>query len=158
MDPADAVADIPGRQVESIGLYAAVAGKFPKNPVAPQALYRAACGAMTQSDFAAAFRYTDAFLAAYPSDKLVADVRYVAAESRLQLGKCDEAEKLYAELLQKYPQHPDAESWRVRQGTALSLQKKYAAVVALLQPLVGQIRNTEARPRPSSSLAAARPR
>ena len=64
-------------------------------------------------------------LTAYPTHELVPDVRYVAAESRLLLGKFDEAEKLYAELLQKYPQHPDAESWRVRQGTALSLQKKY---------------------------------
>ena len=73
------------------------------------------------------------------------DVRYVAAESRLQLGKYDEAEKLYAELLQKYPQHPDAESWKVRQGTALHLQKKYAEVVALLQPLAGQIKNADAR-------------
>ena len=48
-------------------------------------------------------------------------------------------------LLQKYPQHADAESWKVRQGTALHLQKKYPEVVALLQPLVAQIKNADAR-------------
>ena len=145
MDRADAVAAIPARRAESVALYAAVAGKFPKDPVAPQALYLAGYGAMTQGDFAGTLQYTDAFLAAYPTHELVPDVRYVAAESRLQLGKYDEAEKLYAELLQKYPQHADAESWKVRQGTALHLQKKYAEVVALLQPLAGQIKNADAR-------------
>jgi TolA-binding protein len=145
MDRADAVAAIPARRAESIALYGAVAGKFPKDAVAPQALYLAGYGAMTQGDFAGTVQYTDAFLAAYPSHELVPDVRYVAAESRLQLGKFNEAEKLYAELLQKYPQHPDAESWRVRQGTALSLQKKFPEVVALLQPLAGGLKNAEAR-------------
>ncbi len=145
MDRADAVAAIPARRAESVALYGAIAGKFPKDPVAPQALYLAAYGAMTQGDFAGTRQYTDAFLAAYPAHELVPDVRYVAAESRLQLGKYDEAERLYAELLQKYPQHPDAESWRVRQGTALHLQKKYPEVVALLQPLAGQIKAADAR-------------
>ncbi len=145
MDRADASAAIPARRAESVALYAAVANKFPKDPVAPQALYLAGYGAMTQGDFAGTLQYTDAFLAAYPTHELVPDVRYVAAESRLQLGKFEEAEKLYAELLEKYPQHPDAESWKVRQGTALHLQKKYPEVVALLQSSVGQIKNADAR-------------
>jgi TolA-binding protein len=145
MDRADAVAAIPARRAESVALYAAIAYKFPKDPVAPQALYLAAYGAMTQGDFAATLQYADAFLAAYRTHELVPDVRYVAAESRLQVGKYEEAERLYAELLQKYPQHPDAESWKVRQGTAIHLQKKYAEVVALLQPLVGQMKSADAR-------------
>ena len=145
MDRADAMAAIPARRAESVALYEAVAGKFPKDPVAPQALYLAGYGAMSQGDFAGALKHTDAFLAAYPTHELVPDVGYVAAESRLQLGKYDEAERLYAELLQKYPQHPDAENWKVRRGTALHLQKKYAEVVALLQPLIGQIKNVDAR-------------
>ncbi|MGA2254069.1 MAG: tetratricopeptide repeat protein [Thermoguttaceae bacterium] len=145
MDRADAAAAIPARRAESVALYASVANKFPKDPSAPQALYWAGYWAMTQGDYAGTVQYTDAFLAAYPTHELVPDIRYVAAESRLQLGKFDEAEKLYAELLQKYPQHPDAESWRVRQGTALNLQKKYPEVVALLQPVAGQIKNRDAR-------------
>src|SRR5208282_3078965 len=116
MDRADAVAAIPARHAESIALYGAVANKFPKDPLAPQALYLAGYGALTQGDYAGTLPYTDAFLAAYPTHELVPDVRYVAAESRLQLGKYDEAEKLYAELLHKYPHRPDAESWQVRQA------------------------------------------
>ena len=96
-----------------------------------------------QGDYKPTLQYADAFLAAYPKHELVPYVRYIAAESRLQLGKYDEAEKLYAELLKDYPKHADAESWRVRQGTALELQKKYADVVTLLQPVAGQIKDAE---------------
>ena len=145
MDRADAAAAIPARRAESVALYAAIADKFPKDPLAPQALYLAAYEAMIQGNFAGTLQYADAFLTAFPAHKLVPNVRYVAAESRLQLGKYDEAEKLYAELLEKYPQHADAESWKVRQGTALYLQKKYPEVIALLQPLVAGIKNANAR-------------
>ncbi len=145
MDRADAAAAIPARRAESIGFYAEVASKHPKSSVAPQALYLAGYGALTHGDYPATLQYADAFLANYPKHELEPDVRYIAAESRLQLGKYDEAEKLYADLLRDYPKHADAESWRVRQGTALELQKKYAEVVALLQPIAGQIKNAEAR-------------
>ncbi len=143
MDRADAIAAIPARRAESVALYAAVATKFPKHPAAPQAMYLAAYGAMTQGDFPATLRYADAFLAAYPKHELLPDVLYVSAESRLQLGKYDEAEKLYAELLQKYPKHADADAWLVRQGTSLQMQKKYADVVAVLQPVVGRLHNAD---------------
>jgi TolA-binding protein len=145
MDRAEAAAAIPARRNEVLALYIGIVNKFPKDPAAPQALYWACYWAMNQGNFAAALQYTDSFLASYPDHEWVPDVRYVSAESRLQLGKYDEAEKLYAELLKKYPQHADAESWKVRQGTALNLQKKYAEVVALLQPLVGQLKSADAR-------------
>ncbi len=150
MDRADAAAALGNQgngalRAESIGFYADVANKYPKSSVAPQALYLAGYGALTKGDYPATLQYADAFLANYPKHELEPDVRYIAAESRLQLGKYDEAEKLYAELLRDYPKHTDAESWRVRQGTALVLQKKYAAVVTLLQLVSGQIKNPEAR-------------
>ncbi len=145
MDRADAAAAIPARRAESVSLYAELANKYPKSAVAAQALYLAAYGALSRGDYAAAQQYTDAFLSAYPKHELLPDVRFVSAESRLLLGKYDEAEKLYAELLEKYPRHADADSWRVRQGTALELQKKYADVVALLQPVAAEIKNADVR-------------
>ena len=144
MDQADAIADIPARRGESVALYAAIATKYPKETVAPQALYLAGYGALAQGDYAAAQRYADTFLAAYPAHELVPDVTYVTAESRLQLGRFAEAEKLYAQLLEKSPKHADADFWRVRQGTSLHLQKKHAEAIALLQPLVGKLRNQDA--------------
>jgi cellulose synthase operon protein C len=145
MDKADAAAAIPARKADSPAMYAAVAGKFPKDPVAPQALYLAAYGSMTQGNFAGALRYADSFLSAYSDHALVPDVCFVAAESRLQLGNYDDAGKLYADLLEKHPEHRDADAWRVRRGIALRLQKKYPEVVALLQPLAGQLKSAEAR-------------
>ncbi len=59
-----------------------------------------------------------------PSHELAADVSYITAESQLQLGQFAEAEKLLAQLVEKYPGHADAEAWRVRRGLALQLQKK----------------------------------
>jgi len=145
MDRADAVAAIPARRKESVAFYAAVADKFPKDPHAPQALYWAAYWAMTQGDYAGTLRYADAFLDAYPTHELAPDVRCVAAESQLQLGKYDEAEKLYAELSAKYPQHPDAESWKVRQAETLLLlgqayyrQKNADKAVETLRKLVAR--------------------
>lgn len=144
MDQADAISDIPARHGEAVALYAALAEKYPKDPVAPQALYLAGYGALAQGDYAAALKYADAFLAAYPNHELVPDVTYVSAESQLQLGRFAEAEKLYARLLEKNPKHADVDFWKVRQGTSLHLQKKYSEAIALLQPLVAQLHNRDA--------------
>jgi cellulose synthase operon protein C len=145
MDRADAAAAIPTRRAESAALYAAVAEKYPKDPLAPQALYWASYGSLTEGNYAGAAKYAETFLSDYPKHELAADVRYVAAESRLQLKRYAEAEKLYAELLHEYPRRPEADNWKVRLGTALFMQKKYPEVVAQLQPLAGQIKNADAR-------------
>jgi TolA-binding protein len=145
VDQADAIADIPERHAEAMALYAAVAARYPQDAVAPQALYLAGYGALAQGDFAAALRYADAFLAAYPKHELLPDVLFVSAESRLQLGRYPEAEQLYGQLLASHPQHADAELWKVRRGTALHLQKKDKEAIALLEPLVAQLHNPDAR-------------
>ena len=82
---------------------------------------------------------------------------YIAAESHLQSSQFAEAEKLFAELLQKYPHHADAEAWKVRCGLSLYLQKKYAETVALLQPILAELRTGRMPwPRPIICWAAAR--
>ncbi len=143
MDQADAIYEIPQRRGEAVGLYAALAAKHPADPIAPQALYMAAFAAMNQRDYPTATKQAQAFAKAYPKHELSIGVKHVAAESKLLGGQFAMAEKLYDELLAAASDDSDAEIWKVHRGTALHLQKKYAAAIAALQPVVGEIKNPE---------------
>ncbi len=140
MDRADAVYEIPKRRGESAAMYAAVAAKYPKESIGPQALYMAGFAALGSGDYQASLKYANEFLAKHADDSLAADVTYVAAESDLQLNQPAEAEKLYATLLEKYPDHADAEVWKVRRALALYLQKKYQETIAALEPVLADVR------------------
>ena len=139
MDQADAVYEIPDRRAESVALYASLAGKYPKDALAPQALYMAGFAALGRGDYQAALAHAAAFLSKYPDSELAADVTYVAAESSLQLNQYADAEKRYAELLAKYPKAADAPTWKVRRGLALQLQKKYQETIAALAPALEEL-------------------
>ena len=144
MDQADAVYEIPQRRGEAVALYAALAAKYPQDALAPQALYMAGFAALSQGDYATAIRQAEAFLAAYPSSDLAADVGYVAAESHLQANQFAEAEKGFAALVQKYPNHADVETWKVRRGSLLFLQKKHTEAIAMLQPMLAELHAPDA--------------
>jgi TolA-binding protein len=145
LDRADAVAEIPARRGEAAALYAALAKNYPKDPLAPQALYMAGYLALAQGDFAAAQARADEFLAAYAAHELAPDATYIAAEARLQRGQAGEADVLYAQLLEKYPRHADAETWKVRRGTALHLAKKPKEAVAWLRSVTAQLTRADAQ-------------
>ena len=139
MDQADAINEIPDRRAESVALYAALAQKYPSDPLAPQALYMAAFAAMNGADYSTALTHADAFLAAHADHELAAGTMHVKAESSLLSGKVAEAETLYGDLLKKYPNDQDAEIWKVHRGTALYLQKKYQETIDALSPVMDQI-------------------
>ncbi len=144
MDRADAVYEVPGRRGESVALYAAIATQYPKASMAPEALYLAGFTALGQGDYPTALRHAAAYLAAYPHGTWVAEATYVEAESRLQLGQFAQAEKCFGELLQKYPAGADAETWQVRRGLSLYLQKKYAETTGWLQPKLAKLHAPDA--------------
>ncbi|MBN2291728.1 MAG: tetratricopeptide repeat protein [Pirellulales bacterium] len=144
MDRADALYEIPKRRGEAIAAYEMIARKYPQDAVAPSALYMAAFTALEAGDYQKATVAATDFLKKFPKDKLRPDVLSIAAESNLQLGKLDQAEKFYGELLDKYPKSPDAQSWKVRQGLAVFLQKKFARAVELLQPRLAEIKDPAA--------------
>ncbi len=144
MDQADAMYEIAKRRGESIALFAAVAAKYPKEPICPQALYMAGFAALGTGDYQTALKYANEFLTKHAGDKLAADVMYVAAESDLQLNQPAEAEKLFGQLLEKYPDHADAETWKVRRALALHLEKKYQETIAAIEPVLADIRTPDA--------------
>ncbi len=144
MDQADAAYETADRRGESIGLYAAIAGKYPEDPAAPQALYMAAFAALGQADYPAAREYAGAFLEKHPGDDLAADVCHVAAESALQLKQPAEAQQFFARALERNPNHPDAELWKVRRGLALYLQRQFQETIDSLTPVLEELKSPAA--------------
>ena len=143
MDRADALYELPDRRKESVAVYAAVAEKHPEAADAPQAGYMAAFAALNVGQFDDARKYAVAFLKNRGDHELAADVKAIAAEAALQLKDYAAAEKRFAELVEKHASHADTETWKVRLGLTLFLQKKYKETVVALAPVVKQLRNPE---------------
>ncbi len=114
LDQAEALYGQEGKRKDAAAGYIAVAQKFPQHAVAPQALYLAGFTLLGVGDNAGALVQAEAFLKAYPSDALTPEVKFVAAEADLQLGKYPEAEKLFDDLLAGQAGHADADQWKVR--------------------------------------------
>jgi TolA-binding protein len=145
LDQADALYELPGRRGEAAGRYAAVMAKYPKESIAAQAGYMAGVAALDQRDYRHALEYAEDFLAKFAGNDLVPDAKYVAAESSLQLGNAAEAARRFAELVQGWPQHAEADAWQVRRGLALYLSKDYRGAIAALKPIEPKLSSPDLR-------------
>jgi len=145
LDRADAAYEIPARRADAIGLYAEVAAQHPKAPEAPDALYMAAFTALGEQQHSAALKHAAAFLEKHAGGELAPDVRYVAAEAHLQQKQFTDAATMFGQLVEDFPAHADSETWRVRQGLALHLQKKYQETIDALTPAVDQLQTPAAK-------------
>lgn len=145
MDQADAVYELPERRAEASRLYAAVAAKYPQDPIAPQALYLAAFTALETGDAQTAARHAQQFLKAYGQHALQPDVAAIAAEASLQTDAFAQAESLYATLIRDHPDHANAKRWKVRRAAALFGQKRFADTLAALEPLVDSLESADAK-------------
>jgi len=143
MDQADALYELPKSRPEAVSLYLKIAADHPRHEMAAQALYNAAFGALELGKYDDALKHAASFLKTHPEHRLTPDVQYVAAECHLQLGKHAEAQQRYADLAQSAADHPDRETWQVRQGLAIYLQKKYGDAIAALEPVVTQLKNRD---------------
>lgn len=143
MDQADAYYDLPEGRAKALPLYLAVAKDHAEHELAPQALYKAAFAALELKQFKQAKQHVQAFLQAFPAHRLVADVRYVGAESDLQLGRHEQAETAYRSLLEEYSEHPELVYWTIRLASTLYLQRKYAEVISVLEPLIQRLEEPE---------------
>jgi TolA-binding protein len=143
LDQADALYELPGRRGDAAARYAAVAEKYPRASIAPQAAYLASVTALAERDYAHAFQYAQSFLQRYPGNAFTPDVTHVAAESQLQLGKPAEAATLFGRLLQGWATHADAAMWRVRCGLALYMARDYRGAIDTLEPSVAKLSTPE---------------
>jgi TolA-binding protein len=143
LDKADALYELPDKRGEATALFAAVAKEYPQHAVAPQALYMAAFTALGAGQFQPALDSANAFLKSYAADALAPDVLFVSAEANMRLGKVPEAEAVYRQLIEKYPNHAETDAWKLRLGLTQFSQKKYAETIASLTPLVATFKKPE---------------
>jgi TolA-binding protein len=143
LDQADALYEQPAKRAESLPLYVSIGEEHSDSELAPTALYNAAFTALALKQYDNALKYTNAFLVKHPKHELAVDVKYVAAESNLQLGKHAEAEKGYREVTADGVKHNDLDLWRVRLGLSLYLQKKHQEVIDTLTPIASTLKNAD---------------
>ncbi|MBN1590657.1 MAG: tetratricopeptide repeat protein [Pirellulales bacterium] len=144
LDLADATYEIPKLRPISVSLYADVVKKFPEDPVADSALYMAAFAALQQNDFKTAVAHAEQFFETYSASELLPDVVAIAAESDLQLNRLDEAQRRYQDLVDRYPNHPEVPSWRLRRGLILHMQNEYAQAIGALRPIINRLHDKTA--------------
>lgn len=143
MDQADALYETSDSRAQALDLYLQIATEHAQHELAPQAMYNAAFAALELGTHDDGLKHAATFLEAYPEDRLLPDVKYVAAECQLQKKQYEGAEKAYAELTDAYQQHPEIEVWRVRFALAIYLQKKYPLVIETLSPVVSDIKGAD---------------
>ncbi|MGE0761254.1 MAG: tol-pal system YbgF family protein, partial [Pirellulaceae bacterium] len=140
MDLGDALYELPEWRADSIDRYLAIVQQYPQHELAPQALYNAAFAAMEIRRFDDAIQHARTFVEKFPRDRLLPDAQFVAAESLLLAGQLPDAEAAYRKLLDQHGSHADANAWRIRLALACYMQKKYADVLAMLAPVLSQLK------------------
>lgn len=143
MDKADALYEAPATREQAYNEFLAIATDHPDHSLAPQALYNAQFAALELKKYQDGIQQAEQFLAKYPEADLVPDVRYVQAECNLQLKQYDKAEAIYRDLVESDVQHPEREQWQMRLALSLFLQKKYAEVVAVMEPAVSELKKAD---------------
>lgn len=143
VDRADGLYENAATKGDAMAAYAKAATDNPQHEAAPRALYNAAFTALELKKFEDGVKYADVFVKTYDKDALLPDVKYVAAESNLQLKKYPEAEAGFRDLATNFAQHAEIDTWRVRLGLVLYLQKKYDEVVNAMKPLLEAIKAPE---------------
>lgn len=154
MDHADALYETPDQRAAALAKYVEVATAHADHEVAPQALYNAAFAAMELQQYDEGLKHAAAFVAKYPDDRFFADTKYVEADCQLKLGKLAEAEAGYRELVSKHANHVEIDTWRVRLGLSLYMQKKYPDAVGALQPLVASLKRPDQKAEASFLIGA----
>ena len=143
MDQADAAYALNNRRQESKTLYLKIADTYPDHRLAATSLYNAAFAAMKSDNFTNAIELSNRFRKRYSDSDYLPDMLEVEADSLLLSEKPAAAEATFGELIAKFPKHPKAQQWQMRQGLALYLQKKYDATINKLNPIIAALQNPE---------------
>ena len=112
---------------------------------APEALYRAANGALQQGDYTGAQKHCESYLAnqTFLKHNLVPSVMLTGAESYLRAEAADpaKAEALYRRLVKEFPQHEDVPRAQLGIGACLYAAKKYDPAIAHLNQVAGAVKD-----------------
>ena len=134
MDLAEVLSMDPSRVEQSLGMFEKIYRDSPEDALAPRALYNAAFSAMQIEQPRKALALALEFITKFPSDPLDPDVRFVAAESQLQLGQAEDAAETYRKLLSSSgPDNFQRPLWVLRGAACCNAAKQHEQALALLQ-------------------------
>lgn len=140
LDQADGMYALPDRREEALAKYLQLENEHGDTALASQALYNAAFTALELGKYDDGLKHAAAFIGKYPKDRFLPDTQYVSADCNLKLAKYEEAETGYRDLLANHQGHVEYDTWRVRLGLVLYLQKKYEDAIAALQGTVKELK------------------
>jgi TolA-binding protein len=141
LDRADALYAQAERRAEAVEAYLEIAAQNADHALTPQALYNAAFGLWEIEKYTEGLQQAQQFVGKFPQHALVADVRHIAAECELKLGRPAEAEAAFRGLIASHAEAKQVPLWRIRLGLTLYLQKKYAEAVTELQALLPSLQD-----------------
>ena len=148
LDRADAFFEIPERKQQSIGMYEKLYDDNQNHPLAAQSLYNAAYGAMMMKDYENGLRIAKKFLSKYTRGRLLPDVKNIAGECALQLGKNEEAEKFFADLAKTDDANANGgnlASWQIRQGLTKYVKEDYNGAIQHLEGVYPKLDTNDAK-------------
>lgn len=149
MDLAEATMLVGGKTEEAMTLFRDLFTQSPDSPEASRALYNAAFAALQLGKFQDSAQWAAEFVAKFPQDSLLPDVRSIVAESKLMTGSSAAAADDYLKLVndpisKEKIQRP---LWVMRAATALSLSGKGDQATELLDknlPAFSPVQQAEA--------------
>ena len=139
MDRADAAYASSARCADSRDLYLEITEKYPQQDLAELALYNAAYAAMETGKFDDAISLAARFEKDFAGGSYLPDVLEVKGDSLLLKEDASAAEKVFADLVDKFDGHPKSAHWRLRRGLASYLQKNYKETISQLDPLIATL-------------------
>jgi TolA-binding protein len=134
MDLAEALMLVGGQAEVAMKLFRDLYTQSPESPEAARALYNAAFAAMQLGKFQDSTQWAAEFVTKFPKDSLIADVRYIAAESKLMAGDSQAAADDYLKLVDDPVSKDKIQRplWVMRGASALSLAGKADRAIELL--------------------------
>ena len=141
MHRGDAAYNDPNQRGKSAELYLELFNQFPKDRLAPQALYNAAFSFLQNKEPKRAIELAKRFESDFPKDTFAADIMDVAAEAYLQMADYANAAKTYQSLLDTFPDRKTRENWQVGLVQCLNLQEKYQESINLAESVEAEIKN-----------------
>jgi cellulose synthase operon protein C len=135
MDLAEATMLMPGQTAAAMDLFRSIYVDAADSPEASRALYNAAFAAMQLGRHEQSIAWAGEFIKKYPSDPLIADVKYISAESKLMSGSPADAADEYLKLITDGASKDKIQRplWVMRGAVALSMAGKAEQAISLLE-------------------------
>ncbi len=134
LDRADAVYQMSDRRAESPEMFLELADKYPDHELAATATYNAAYALLELNQLKQAVEIADRFSEKFADNSFLPDSMEIKADALLLDDQPLESEKVFAQLVSRFPDNEKTPRWILRAGLSSYLQKKYQETIEWLSP------------------------